>query len=58
MQIAGRGGVPADGVSAVVANVTVVGPTQAGFLTVWPAGGHLPTISNLNFVPGRPSRTS
>ena len=53
VQITGRGGVPADGVSAVVANVTVVGPTQAGFLTVWPAGGHLPTISNLNFVPGQ-----
>ncbi|MFT3792786.1 MAG: Ig-like domain repeat protein [Rudaea sp.] len=49
----GRGGVPADGVDAVVLNVTVTGPTAAGFLTVWPTGSTRPNASNLNFVAGQ-----
>jgi subtilisin family serine protease len=53
LQVAGRGGVPATGVSAVVMNVTVTGPTLPGFLTVYPSGTSRPTISNLNFVPGQ-----
>lgn len=53
LQVAGRGGVPATGVSAVVMNVTVTGPTTSGFLTVYPSGTSRPTISNLNFVPGQ-----
>jgi subtilisin family serine protease len=53
LQVAGRGGVPASGVAAVVMNVTVTGPTLPGFLTVWPSGTARPTISNLNFVPGQ-----
>jgi hypothetical protein len=43
-------GVPPAGVSAVVLNVTAVVPSQAGFLTVWPAGATRPTASNINFV--------
>jgi hypothetical protein len=53
LQVTGRGGVPATGVSAVVLNVTVTEPTAAGFVTVWPAGETRPTASNLNFVPGQ-----
>jgi hypothetical protein len=52
LQVTGRGGVPASGVSAVVVNVTVTGPAKAGFLTVYPSGTAQPTASNLNFVAG------
>jgi hypothetical protein len=38
VQITGRNGVPASGVSAVVLNATVTEPTQPSFLTVWPTG--------------------
>jgi hypothetical protein len=48
-----RGGVPPSGASSVALNVTVTGPTDAGFLTVWPAGTARPQASNLNFVPGQ-----
>jgi hypothetical protein len=34
--VVGRGGVPATGVSAVLLNVTAVGPTDPGFVTVYP----------------------
>jgi hypothetical protein len=37
---------------AVVLNVTVVDPTETSFLTVYPLGQPLPTVSNLNFTPG------
>lgn len=47
------GGVPASGVDAVVLNVTAVGPTAAGFLTVWPRGESMPSTSNLNFMAGQ-----
>ncbi len=50
VQIAGRGGVPATGASAVVLNVTATEATAAGYVTVWPSGSGLPTASNLNVV--------
>jgi Tol biopolymer transport system component len=53
LQVTGRGGVPASGVGAVVLNVTAVGPTSAGNLTVFPAGQVRPNTSNLNFVAGQ-----
>jgi hypothetical protein len=46
-------GVPPTGVSAVVLNLTVDGPSDAGFLTVWPAGVARPFVSNLNFTTGQ-----
>jgi hypothetical protein len=47
----GSGGIPSDGsVTAVVMNVTVVNPTKASFLTLYPTGAVRPTASNLNFV--------
>jgi IPT/TIG domain len=49
----GAGGVPATGVSAVVLNVTAVGPSGSSFLTVFPHGTGLPLASNLNFTPGK-----
>ena len=46
-------GVPAADISAVVANVTVTQPTAPGYLTVYPHGESLPTVSNLNFTKGQ-----
>ena len=51
MQVAGRGGVPADAVAAVL-NVTVVGPAADAFATVFPCGQSVPTASNLNYRVG------
>jgi hypothetical protein len=50
LQVAGRGGIPASSVSAVVLNVTVITPTSAGFMTVFGDGTTRPGVSNLNFV--------
>ncbi|MFN0028833.1 MAG: DUF1501 domain-containing protein [Acidimicrobiales bacterium] len=50
--VTGAGGVPNHGVLAAVLNVTAVTPTEAGYLTVWPAGEGQPGSSNLNFLPG------
>jgi len=43
--------VPANS-NAVVLNVTATNESAAGFFTVYPAGGGLPTASNLNFAAG------
>ena len=40
--------VPTSGVSAVVVNVTAIAPTQATYLTLFPANGAKPGTSNLN----------
>jgi hypothetical protein len=53
LQVTGRGGVPATGVSAVVLNVATVAPTSAGYITVFGDGTNRPTASNLNFVKGQ-----
>ena len=53
LQVTGRGGVPASGVSAVAMNVTVTNPTATSWLTAWPAGEALPLASNLNYTPGQ-----
>ncbi len=51
LQVAGRGGVPAEDVTAVVMTVTSTEPDTEGYITVWPAGEPQPTISNLNTRP-------
>lgn len=51
LTFAGRGAVPAAGVTAVDANFTVVAPTSDGHTTVWPSGPR-PTVSMLNYRPG------
>lgn len=52
LQVAGRGGVPATGATAVTMNVTVANPEADGYLTVWPCDQDRPTVSNLNFRAG------
>lgn len=52
--VAGNGGVPTTGASAVVLNVTVVSPQQAGNITAYPSDAtSVPVVSNLNFVAGQ-----
>ena len=53
LQVTGRGGVPATGVTAVIVNVIAVDPVRGGFLSVWPAGEPMPVASNLNFATGQ-----
>ncbi len=53
LQVRGQGGVPSQGVSAVVLNVTAIDPTTAGYLTVYPDGITRPEASNVNFVAGQ-----
>jgi hypothetical protein len=52
VQVAGVGGVPETGATAVVLNVTVNAPTALGYLTVWPSREPMPVVSSLNFTPG------
>ena len=47
--VAGRGGVPS-GISAVVLNLTAVGPTADTYLTAYPSGTARPATSNVNAV--------
>ena len=59
VQVTGRGGVPATGVSAVILNVTVTEPSAPGFLTIFPSGTAKPLASDLNYAGGetRPNLT-
>jgi hypothetical protein len=52
--VQGNCGVPA-GAAAVTINSTAIGPTGAGFLTLFPSGITPPTVSNLNFNAGEPA---
>ena len=51
VQVRDIAGVP-DDATAVVLNVTAVGPTAVGYVTVHP-GGTVPNASNLNFAKGQ-----
>lgn len=53
VKVAGRGGLPATGVSAVAMNITVANPTSNGFITAYAGGTNRPATSNLNFAPGQ-----
>ncbi|MFJ8667751.1 FlgD immunoglobulin-like domain containing protein [Streptomyces sp. NPDC093600] len=53
LQVAGAGGVPASGVSAVVLNVTATNATATSFVSVYPSGTSRTSASNLNFVAGQ-----
>ncbi len=55
VQVTGQGGVPNNGVSAVVLNVTATNPTGSSYVTAWPAGVARPVASNLNVVAGQTS---
>jgi hypothetical protein len=52
LKVTGFGGVQ-PGATAVVLNVTVDAPATSGFITAWPSGEAIPTVSNLNFVAGQ-----
>ena len=43
LQLTQRGPIPAQGVAAVVLNVTVTEPTSGGYLTIYPTGTQRPT---------------
>jgi hypothetical protein len=45
--VTGRGGLPADGVSAAVLNVTATNAPRGSAITVWPADRGRPTASNV-----------
>ncbi len=53
VQVAGVGGVPATGVTAVVMNVTGVSASANTYLTVFPDPQPLPTSSSLNLAQGQ-----
>jgi len=53
-QIRGVCGVPSTA-AAVSVNVTVVSPTAASFLTLWPTGSARPNVSTINFTGSDPS---
>jgi hypothetical protein len=53
LDVTGVGGVPETGVRGVVMNVTVDGPSNESFLTVFPADQPLPLAANLNFLAGQ-----
>jgi hypothetical protein len=48
--VLGVSGIPLTGVTAVSLNLTAVGPTAEGYVTVWPCGSTKPDTSNVNFV--------
>jgi peptidoglycan hydrolase-like protein with peptidoglycan-binding domain len=50
--VSGVAGVPAGTAGAVALNVTIVNPTAATYLTVWPSGTPQPEASNLNAIVG------
>jgi hypothetical protein len=52
VQVTGRGGVPASGVSAVILNATVTQPAAAGWITAFPSGTTRPLASDLNHAAG------
>jgi hypothetical protein len=50
--LTGRCGIP-DTARAVSLNVTVIQPTGAGYLSIFPLGGAVPPVSTLNFTEGQ-----
>jgi hypothetical protein len=51
--LAGKGGVPSNGVTGVMLNVTAVAPTAATYVTVYPGSSDRPMASNLNVSAGQ-----
>ncbi len=50
--VTGVGSIPSSGVSAVVLNLTAIGPTSGGYLTAFPAGATKAVVSTVNFNKG------
>jgi hypothetical protein len=51
--VTNKAGIPTSGVAAVVLTVTVVGPTAAGYVSVYGNNTPRPATSNLNFTAGQ-----
>ena len=49
LKVTGTKNIASSGVSAVVLNVTVVNPTNGGYVTAYPSNASRPATSNLNF---------
>jgi hypothetical protein len=56
LAVTGRGGIPSDGVLAVVLQVTAICPSATTTLAVWPAGVTRPSAVNVS-LPARGART-
>ncbi len=54
----GEGPVPSTGVAAVLAVVTVIDPMSNGYISVYPAGGARPVVSQLDYLAGSTTSTS
>lgn len=52
LQVAGRGGLPSQGLSAVTINLTAVNPSTSSYLTAYPSGVSRPTASSINVTRG------
>lgn len=52
LQVAGRGGLPVSGVTAVVLNVTATHTAAGGYTSVYPDGSTPATASSLDWTPG------
>ena len=50
VNVAGSGSVPLTGTAAVALNVTVVNPSSAGYITLYPDGFARPATSDMNFA--------
>ncbi|MGW5424512.1 FlgD immunoglobulin-like domain containing protein [Streptomyces sp. NPDC003943] len=53
LKVAGQAGVPAEGLTAVVLNVTATNPTATSYVSVYPYGTRRTATSNLNFTAGK-----
>lgn len=51
--VAGQGGVPSTGATAVVLNLTATASTSTGYLTAYASGSARPAVSTLNFGAGQ-----
>ena len=56
VELPGMAGIPSEGVAnAAILNVTVVGASSTGYVTMWPCASTAdapPTVSTVNFLPG------
>ena len=52
--VAGVGSVPPDAIG-VFGNLTAIGPSKDGFLTMYPAGINVPAVNSLNYTHGVPA---
>ncbi|GAA1903159.1 hypothetical protein [Lapillicoccus jejuensis] len=53
LPVLGRAGLPTSGVGAVSLNVTSVGSTTSGYVSVFPCGRPAPVSSTVNYAPGQ-----